>query len=62
MFWKRKTRSEKFLELFVPEERVAIINALYRRVDDDRTKDIHGEQNIRSACSRIAKELIESKV
>lgn len=44
--------------LFNQDERTAIINALYRRVDDERTKDLHGEKEIRETCKDIAQELM----
>lgn len=44
--------------LFNEHERTAIINALYRRVDDERSKNVKGEDKIRSTCNEIANELM----
>ena len=44
--------------LFNNKERTAMINALYRRVDDDRSKDVKGEKEIRETCNKIATELM----
>ncbi len=44
--------------IFNQSEITAIINALYRRIEDDTTKDIKGENEIRKTCKNLAKELM----
>jgi hypothetical protein len=44
--------------LFNKHERTAIVNALWRRVDDDRSKEVEGENKIRETCKSIAQELM----
>jgi len=44
--------------LFNEKEKTAIINALYRRTYDDRTKDVKGENEVKHTCQRIATELM----
>lgn len=51
-------RKKIFNLLFNEKERTAIINALYRRIEDDRTKDVKGENEIRETCKKIATELM----
>lgn len=54
----KKIRVTIFRLLFTDHEQTAIINALYRRVDDSRTKDLNGEQKIRTTCNNLANELM----
>jgi len=44
--------------IFNEKEKTAIINALYRRVDDKTTENISGEKELTSLCSKLAKEFM----
>lgn len=44
--------------LFNEHEKTSIINALYRRVDDNTTKEVIGETKIKETCKKIATELM----
>jgi hypothetical protein len=44
--------------MFNKEEQTAIINALYRRADDLSTKEVDGDERLRTVCRNIAMELM----
>lgn len=44
--------------MFTESEQTAVINALYRRVDDNTTKEVIGETKIKETCKKIATELM----
>ena len=46
-----------FKLLYSKDEQTAIINALFRRVDDNRSENVKGEKEIRDTCHKIAMEL-----
>jgi hypothetical protein len=52
------SRKKIFEIIFSESEQITIINALYRRIDDDSTKNIAGEKNIIENCKNLTKELI----
>ena len=44
--------------LFSKEEMTAILNALSRRTDDNRTEKVNGENELRLTCHNIFMELM----
>lgn len=55
---KRITREEMFTRLFCPTDRIALINALWRRSKGESDTDTLPKPfDIKQICDRLAKEL-----
>lgn len=54
---KKEMRSIILNSLFSDLEKIAITNALFRRVDDNRSENVKGEKEIRETCHKLAMEL-----
>lgn len=54
-------RGELFIWMFCPTEQVAIINALYRRSEDNSETTGLYPYDIKSECAKLAKELSEAQ-